>query len=281
MRCRACPHSYHALCLPTACTSFSTCADCLNGQHPVYGDIVWAKLYTYAWWPAMIVPPHCVPENIRTDAHSPHDMCVCFFAEYTFAWIDRQSVYAFEEDNFSLLTESGSKFSDAILSAREWALRAKCIKSQHLQADDQSTSSMSIANPTPFERIDENVFVAPATRIIDSDNEASSCQCRLSDENDDDDDRCGVSSNCVNRASCTECNDLCPNADRCRNKCIQQGKYAEVNLKYFGPKGFGLVAGDWIPSGMFGRNYNPGNCCVNCNRTFNFKVRSYNSTPVK
>ncbi|XP_037036081.1 probable histone-lysine N-methyltransferase Mes-4 [Bradysia coprophila] len=252
VRCRACPHSYHAQCLPTTSTSNSTCPKCLNGQHPVYGDIVWAKLYTYAWWPAMIVPPHCIPENIRTDEHLPHDICVCFFGDYTFSFIDRQSIYAFEEDNFALFTENGSKFSDAILSARKWALRAKSIKRQQ-SAPSTSTTVGTVESPTPFESIVKNVFVSPATRIIDSNNEASSCQCRA--EEKENDDPCGVSSNCLNRASCTECNDLCPNAEKCKNKCIQQGKYAEVSLKYFGSKGFGLVASDWIPSGTIVQQY--------------------------
>lgn len=209
----------------------------------MYGDIVWVKFSSYAWWPAVIVPPHCVPENIRLDKHSPQDICVCFFGDYTFSWVDRQSMYAFEEDNFALFTENGSKFSDAILSARKWALHAKCMKSQRSpSAPSTSTSVESFMSPSPFKNIEKNVFVAPASRIIDSHNEASSCQCRA------DDDPCGVSSNCVNRALCTECNYLCPNAE-CGNKCVQQGKYAEVNLKYFGPKGFGLVADDGIPCG--------------------------------
>lgn len=248
MRCRTCPHSYHASCLSTTAPTFiSNCAKCLNGEHPVYGDIVWAKLYTYAWWPAIIVPPHCIPENIRNDKHSSHDMCVCFFGDNTFAWVDRQSVYAFEEDNFALLTENGSKFSDAILSAREWALKAKCIKNQHSHSPPvASESSKNIVSPIPFESIGKNVYVSPAIRIVDFNNEASSCQCKAEGN---DDDPCGISSNCVNRASCIECNDLCVYAERCRNKSVQQRKYAKVNLKYFGPKGFGLVAANWIPSG--------------------------------
>lgn len=153
-------------------------------------------------------------------------------------------MHLFDENNFALFTESSNKFSEAILSARKWFAQIKCIK---LKKQTQSvTDSVS---PAPYTNISENIPVAPATLFVDRNNEASPCQCN---ENDD---PCGIFSTCLNRASCTECNDLCPSAYECRNKCIQQGKYAEVNLKYFGNKGFGLVSAERILCGTIVSQY--------------------------
>lgn len=57
--CDECPAAYHAGCLeldPSTDEKF-VCPPCARGRLPLYGDVVWAKLSTCKWWPAVIVPP--------------------------------------------------------------------------------------------------------------------------------------------------------------------------------------------------------------------------------
>lgn len=57
--CDECPQSYHAECAesdPSAHEKF-VCQVCVSGRLPLYGEVVWAKLGTCKWWPAVIVPP--------------------------------------------------------------------------------------------------------------------------------------------------------------------------------------------------------------------------------
>ena len=35
------------------------------GRLPLYNDIVWAKWGAYRWWPALVLHPSFVPDNIE------------------------------------------------------------------------------------------------------------------------------------------------------------------------------------------------------------------------
>ncbi len=160
------------------------------------------------------------------------------------------------QENYALYTENSNKFSESLSSARKWFRQGKLIKiDKQIESAPVSNPTVDLITPPSYTNIAENCFVAPATQFFDSNNEASSCQCHLYYDDDDDDDPCGISSNCLNRASCTECNDLCLNGTKCGNQSIQRGHYPEVQLKHFGEKGFGLVANELIPSGTIVQQY--------------------------
>lgn len=162
-------------------------------------------------------------------------------------------MYSFDEDNFALFTESSSQFNEAILSARKLFSQIKRTKSKkHQRAESTPMTSVSneSVSPTPYTTISQNIPITPASLFYDAHNEAMPCQCTAYDE-----DPCGVYSFCLNRAVYCECNDQCPSADLCANKCIQQGKYADVHLKYFGTKGFGLVSVAAITCGTIVSQY--------------------------
>lgn len=58
-QCDECPGSYHGKCLgfdPEEQETF-VCPICQSGKLPLYGEVVWAKLGAFKWWPAVIVPP--------------------------------------------------------------------------------------------------------------------------------------------------------------------------------------------------------------------------------
>ena len=37
----------------------------ITGRLPLYNDIVWAKWGAYRWWPALVLHPSFVPDNIE------------------------------------------------------------------------------------------------------------------------------------------------------------------------------------------------------------------------
>ena len=41
------------------------CDDCQSGRLPLYNDVVWVKLGAYRWWPALVLLPTNVPDNVE------------------------------------------------------------------------------------------------------------------------------------------------------------------------------------------------------------------------
>lgn len=238
LRCKTCPHSFHHTCLQLSATlEDNICAECSNGRHPVYGDMVWAKVSKYPWLPAIIVPPCRIPSYIQNTHHRQHDLCVRFFGEYNFEWIGREFVYRFSKDN-STLAHKALKYNKAIVSAKKWFEKIKFI-------DWNKTSSINAPCPMAYITIAENTFVEPAKLVLDKYNEAVLCECQPNDK-----DPCGPTSKCTNRMAYIECNDLCPCAAQCRNKSIQRRIYSKANVTFLGfDKGFGLISSEVIARG--------------------------------
>ena len=59
MLCDQCPASFHIECLkldkPPGDKYF--CDNCETGRMPLYGEVIWAKLGVYRWWPARVLHP--------------------------------------------------------------------------------------------------------------------------------------------------------------------------------------------------------------------------------
>ena len=45
----------------------------ITGRLPLYNDIVWAKWGAYRWWPALVLHPSFVPDNIEKVSNR----CIC------------------------------------------------------------------------------------------------------------------------------------------------------------------------------------------------------------
>ena len=65
--CDNCPASFHEECLklsePVGDKYY--CDECQSGRLPLYNDILWAKWGAYRWWPALVLHPTLVPDNIE------------------------------------------------------------------------------------------------------------------------------------------------------------------------------------------------------------------------
>lgn len=97
--CDTCPTAVHAACLniPINSDEGYICEECETGRMPLYGEMVWAKFNHFRWWPAIILPPTEIPNNISRLAHNPSDFVVRFFGTHDHGWISRRRVYLYLE----------------------------------------------------------------------------------------------------------------------------------------------------------------------------------------
>lgn len=208
------------------------CDSCETGRHPLYGEIVWAKYSYYAWWPAIVVPPACIPDSINNKDHNDHDLCVRFFGTLDFGWVGRSFVYLYGEGDAQRSITGNKKLNNAIEQAE--------IFYKDLMANVKKTRA---PQPLPYNKICTIQLVPPA-KLVKKKDESHICSCSP------DTDPCGPTSGCQNRESCIECDaSLCPCGDKCNNQSIGKRKYASFRLKYMGDKGFGLIAESLIGAG--------------------------------
>ncbi|XP_037025703.1 probable histone-lysine N-methyltransferase Mes-4 isoform X2 [Bradysia coprophila] len=223
--CESCPLTSHFNCLHIEeAGEHYFCDSCETGRHPLHGEVVWAKYSNYRWWPAVIVPPACIPNSMKDELYNDHDLCVRFFGTYEFGWVGRSFVYLYDEGDAERFGEE--KIEEAVEQAEKWykPLMIKVKKSQKVQ-------------PLPYQKIGKIKELAPAKLTRSKIRDTDPCSC-----SPDDPDPCGPTSNCYKRVEWTECSSECPTGDKCQNQCIAKRKYASFKLKYLGDKGFGLIA---------------------------------------
>lgn len=231
--CDSCPHASHPECLPIKPPDVDEdyyCDSCENGRHPLYGEIVWVKYGNTSWWPAVLVPPVCIPDSVENATHNEHDVCVRFFGAFNFGWVGRSFYYLYSDGDAKESNPINAKLSEAIAQAESW----------HIKQMDTVKKKRDLL-PLPYSQISKIKVVHPA-KLIRKENESHSCSCRP-----DDDDPCGPTSNCANRACYTECDAmLCPCGTKCNNQWIEKRVYARFKRQHMGVKGFGLVAETFI-----------------------------------
>ncbi|XP_021923850.1 histone-lysine N-methyltransferase NSD2 isoform X3 [Zootermopsis nevadensis] len=96
--CDLCPTSFHIECLRLSPPEGGfICEDCDTGRFPLYGEIVWVKLGAYRWWPAQILYPSQIPENIHNLPHVRGEFAVRFFGSHDYYWVNRGRVFLYQE----------------------------------------------------------------------------------------------------------------------------------------------------------------------------------------
>ncbi|KAG4081188.1 hypothetical protein HA402_014636 [Bradysia odoriphaga] len=252
--CGSCPKTFHMSCLDTSEVSHPfLCEDCVNGNNPLYGQMIIAKYGIHPWWPAVIVPAFKVPTHMLKKQPKAHEFCIRFFGAYSFGWIRRSSVHFYSKGEAAkFLIDGDQKQAKAFKEAESWF--------DKIQKRDSDSSTSSISNnntivinlernvtqsspqPPQYAKVTTVHAVAPA-KLIKSKDGPCKCSCTP-------DDPCGLTSNCENRDMCIECDPMHCGAN-CNNQCFERKIFAAVKVTFMDEKkGFGLVADEFINAGQ-------------------------------
>ncbi|XP_022225156.2 probable histone-lysine N-methyltransferase Mes-4 [Drosophila obscura] len=244
--CETCPIAVHSGCrdIPIEKHENYICEECESGRLPLYGEIVWAKFNNFRWWPAIILPPTEIPNNILKKAHGESEFVVRFFGTHDHGWIPRRRVYLYiEGDNGEKLKPKSQlhrKFYNGIEEATRFL---KITKARRLE---QMVARGNKINPPPYVKIKINKAVPPV-KFVTNPEEHSTCDCRPEDEHP-----CGANSNCLNRMLFNECHpEYCLCGDRCENRMFETRKSPRMDVVYMNDRGFGLVCREPIAEGDF------------------------------
>uniref|UniRef100_T1J8Q7 Histone-lysine N-methyltransferase n=1 Tax=Strigamia maritima TaxID=126957 RepID=T1J8Q7_STRMM len=244
--CESCPAAFHAECLhidPPEGNYY--CRDCALGRQPKFGDIVWVKLGCYRWWPARILHPKLVPENIQALKHQVGEFPVEFFGSHDYYWTNRSRVFLYQEGDKGNENATGralaKTYDKALHEAMEAFIQWKVLKETR---EDKCRVNQ---RPPPFKIIKTNKPVGKVQALTCDPLEGTQCECNPTSENP-----CSSDSDCLNRMVMFECNAaVCPAGEKCCNQRFQKRQYAETVPFKTTNRGWGLKASKDIPKGHF------------------------------
>ncbi|XP_018579140.1 uncharacterized protein LOC108917152 isoform X2 [Anoplophora glabripennis] len=245
--CETCPTSVHPECLPVNLTDDDKfiCEDCESGRLPLYDEIVWVKLGKFRWWPALILFPNEVPDNIRNMKHSIGEFVVKFLGTYDYYWVTRGRSFLFQEGDAGQCNSVRKKVDAAFNRAVEEAVVAHKLKKEFKLS--QEVESITSLKPPPYIRIKVNKPVGNV-RHLDLDlSSTNACECDPNKPHP-----CGPESDCLNRLLLTECNpEVCPAGTRCKNQSFEKREYPPLVPYKTQGRGWGLKTLAPIKKGQF------------------------------
>ncbi|KAK6622259.1 hypothetical protein RUM44_002066 [Polyplax serrata] len=246
--CDWCPSSFHLDCLNIKPPEGSyICEECESGRFPLYGEVVWAKLGRYRWWPARILFPQEIKPNIMALPHKSWEFAVRFYGSNDHYWVHRGRVFLFQEGD-SEQKFKGQKHVDKIYqravqeATKEYFSLQEERKSRLLEA-----SSSSVLKPPPYMKIKTNKAVGKVQLGNTYQSEPQTCDC---DPNYDS--PCSPGSDCLNRMLLVECNpNFCKAGTRCGNQSFEKREYPSLETYRTEIRGWGLRSTEDIRKGTF------------------------------
>lgn len=246
--CETCPIAVHAHCrnIPIKTNESYICEECESGRLPLYGEIVWAKFNNFRWWPAIILPPTEIPNNILKKPHGMNDFVVRFFGTHDHGWISRRRVYLYIEGDTGDGNKSKTLMSKRYTAGVEEATRfLKIIKAKRQELAIGRLSGNKL-HPPPYIKIKANKPVPPV-RFVYNEEDLNVCECKPGSEHP-----CGPESGCLNRMLYHECHpDYCHAGSQCENQLFELRKSPRLEVVYMNERGFGLVCREPICEGDF------------------------------
>ncbi|GFR23537.1 histone-lysine N-methyltransferase, H3 lysine-36 specific [Trichonephila clavata] len=123
--CKACPTSVHQSCLkiPNSSEDY-TCNDCLERKYLLYGMIVWGKFGSFRWWPAQIIHPSYLPNNVKKQAHYDGEFVIRYFGTHDYSWTHKGRVYPYTESHKNYPRTKINKFREEFEIGLEEAAKA-------------------------------------------------------------------------------------------------------------------------------------------------------------
>uniref|UniRef100_A0A8C1J5L3 Histone-lysine N-methyltransferase, H3 lysine-36 specific n=1 Tax=Cyprinus carpio TaxID=7962 RepID=A0A8C1J5L3_CYPCA len=250
--CESCPAAFHRECLNIDMPQGSWfCNDCRAGKKPHYKDILWVKVGRYRWWPAEVTQPKNVPDNIYRMRHEVGEFPVHFFGSKDYVWTYQARCFPYMEGDASNKEKMG-KGADAVYKK---ALNEAAERFRELQAEKEmrqlQENRKNDKKPPPYKHIKVNRPIGKVQIITADLSEIPRCNCKAEDENP-----CGIDSECINRMLMYECHpQVCPAADRCQNQSFTKRQYTEVEIFRTLSRGWGLRGVSDIKKGAFVNEY--------------------------
>lgn len=192
--CDTCPTSVHKECLPIELNDDDRffCEDCQSGRLPLYDEIVWVKLGSFRWWPAVILFPNEIPDNIRNLAHNSGEFVVKFFGTYDYYWVGRGRTFLFQEGDKGHSSTIRKRMDNAFAKAISEAAAAHQLKKQFKL--NKAMANSTGLKPPPYGRIKVNRPVGNVRMGDGNISNTTSCECDASQPHP-----CGPDSDCLNR----------------------------------------------------------------------------------
>ncbi|KAK5644485.1 hypothetical protein RI129_005785 [Pyrocoelia pectoralis] len=234
--CETCPTSVHTDCLTINLLDDDTfiCEDCESGRFPLYDEIVWVKLGKYRWWPAVILFPNEVPDNVRLLPHNSGEFAVKFFGTHDHYWVGRGRVFLFQEGDKGHCSPSKKRVDTLFKKSIEEATIAHTIKKSFRKSKvDELKNDVK---PPPYIRVKVNRPVGNVRLFDGNVSNTTPCECNPLQENS-----CGPDSDCLNRLLLTECDpNICPAKDKCNNQRFEKRQYPPLVPYKTEGRGWGL-----------------------------------------
>ncbi|GLH06500.1 Probable histone-lysine N-methyltransferase Mes-4 [Gryllus bimaculatus] len=244
--CDLCPTSFHAECLHIAPPEGGyICEDCDTGRYPLYGEVVWVKLGAYRWWPAQILFPNQVPDNIENLTHKRGEFAVRFFGSHDHYWVNRGRVFLYQEGDTG--HKSAKKTSVDGLFQKALTEAAEVHKKIRVDRSLREAEARPGMKPPSYVRIKANKPVGNV-RVYEADlSSMTPCECDPDSKNP-----CGIDSDCLNRILMVECTPgVCAAGDRCGNQCFVKRQYPPLEPFRTESRGWGLRALKNLHKGEF------------------------------
>lgn len=227
------------------------CLECLSGKRPLYGDIVWAKVGIYRWWPAQICHPRNLPDKLKDKPFQVGEFPVKFFGTHDFYWVSLGRCFLFAHGDEFQRQNSGKSLGaaytngviDAIVAFRE-IIKMKKAKQAKLKNGSSKNAKYSFI----FIKTCRPVGNVRINRVNLSD--LAQCDCDVKSASP-----CGTGS-CINKALKYECHpSVCPTGSRCQNQRFVKRQYPKQQPINAGDRGWGLWSLADIKKGDFVNEY--------------------------
>ncbi len=215
-----------------------TCEDCLDGKRPLYGQIVWAKVGGYRWWPAQVCLPRLLPENILKRAHQVGEFAVRFFGSNDYFWLTIRRCYGFVDGDDIMGSVNNRKSLDVMYKKgiEEAKVAFKEIEILKAERLTKTTGREAMKNAKGnFHFIKTNKPYGNATIYKVPLADLPRCDCDPKSANP-----CGTD-DCMNRVLKYECHpSICPAGQRCQNQRFVKKQYPKQEPIFTGERGWGL-----------------------------------------
>ncbi len=232
------PQSNHSASTMTSAKSVQiasnwTCEDCLFNKRPLHGDIVWAKVGMYRWWPAQVCIPRALPENIRERSYAVGEFPVKFFGTNDFYWVSLGRCFAFAEGDECHKSSNNHKSLELAFKKGVRIAKAAFKEVARLKASRAPKTPVNKYN-FAFIKTNRPYGNVSVPRIPLA--ELPKCDCDITHPAP-----CSSDSRCMNRMLKYECHPAtCPAGDRCQNQRFTKRLYPKQEQFYTGSRGWGL-----------------------------------------